>query len=185
VQPEEELDRRGRRELGRRAPAAFRRVEAAAQRRDDAGADFQAIDLAMKNKEVTRLRAEWIPQAHGEVLEVGIGTGLTASFYPAACTVTGIDSSEAMLREDGLVKEQPRGIDRKRREPMEPHAVIDPDPEGLLLERELEVRFRIDGLLREMEAPSQQLTSAILSRIKLLARLNIAERRLPQEKSWI
>ena len=45
----------------------------------------------------------------------------------------------------------------------------------------LRVRFRIDGLLREMDAPSQQLTSAILSRIKLLARLNIAERRLPQD----
>ena len=35
VQPEQELDRRGGGELGRRAPAAFRRVEAAAQRRDD------------------------------------------------------------------------------------------------------------------------------------------------------
>ena len=45
----------------------------------------------------------------------------------------------------------------------------------------LRVRFRIDGLLREMDAPPQQLTSAILSRIKLLARLNIAERRLPQD----
>ena len=45
----------------------------------------------------------------------------------------------------------------------------------------LRVRFRIDGLLREMESPPQQITSAILSRIKLLARLNIAERRLPQD----
>ena len=45
----------------------------------------------------------------------------------------------------------------------------------------LRVRFRIDGLLREMDPPPQQLTSAILSRIKLLARLNIAERRLPQD----
>jgi general secretion pathway protein E len=45
----------------------------------------------------------------------------------------------------------------------------------------LRVRFRIDGLLREMDAPPQQLASAILSRIKLLARLNIAERRLPQD----
>ena len=33
------------------------------------------------------------------VLEVGIGTGLTASFYPSTCTVIGIDSSDAMLRE--------------------------------------------------------------------------------------
>jgi general secretion pathway protein E len=45
----------------------------------------------------------------------------------------------------------------------------------------LRVRFRIDGLLCEMDAPPQQFTSAILSRIKLLARLNIAERRLPQD----
>ena len=34
-----------------------------------------------------------------EILEVGIGTGLTASLYPSTCTVTGIDVSEAMLRE--------------------------------------------------------------------------------------
>jgi general secretion pathway protein E len=45
----------------------------------------------------------------------------------------------------------------------------------------LRVRFRIDGLLREIDAPPQQLSSAIISRIKLLARLNIAERRLPQD----
>jgi phosphatidylethanolamine/phosphatidyl-N-methylethanolamine N-methyltransferase len=34
-----------------------------------------------------------------EVLEVGVGTGLTASLYPAHCRITGIDVSEAMLRE--------------------------------------------------------------------------------------
>jgi len=45
----------------------------------------------------------------------------------------------------------------------------------------LRVRFRIDGLLREMAPPPAQLTSAVLSRVKLLARLNIAERRLPQD----
>jgi general secretion pathway protein E len=45
----------------------------------------------------------------------------------------------------------------------------------------LRVRFRIDGHLREMEAPHQQLSSAVISRLKLLARLNIAERRLPQD----
>lgn len=45
------------------------------------------------------------------------------------------------------------------------------------------VRFRIDGLLREQEAQSRQLGSAIVSRIKIMAKLNIAERRLPQDGS--
>jgi phosphatidylethanolamine/phosphatidyl-N-methylethanolamine N-methyltransferase len=42
------------------------------------------------------------------VLDVGIGTGLTASLYPPDCTVTGIDVSEAMLRE-ALKRLQSRG----------------------------------------------------------------------------
>jgi len=44
------------------------------------------------------------------VLEVGFGTGLTASFYPDSCTVTGIDSSEAMLREAARHVEARRNI---------------------------------------------------------------------------
>lgn len=38
-------------------------------------------------------------QPGNEILEVGIGTGLTMSLYPADCRVTGIDLSEQMLRE--------------------------------------------------------------------------------------
>lgn len=45
----------------------------------------------------------------------------------------------------------------------------------------LKVRFRIDGLLRNEEAPAAQDTAAIVSRIKIMANLNIAERRLPQD----
>ena len=49
------------------------------------------------------------------------------------------------------------------------------------LEQSLRLRYRIDGVLREIEAPPAQLRAAILSRIKIMARLNIAERRLPQD----
>ena len=43
------------------------------------------------------------------------------------------------------------------------------------------VRFRIDGVLYERPNPAQQAFSAIISRIKILSKLDIAERRLPQD----
>jgi len=45
----------------------------------------------------------------------------------------------------------------------------------------LRVRYRIDGLLYEQEAPPRRLQAALTSRIKIMAELNIAERRLPQD----
>jgi len=52
---------------------------------------------------------------------------------------------------------------------------IEPFPAGLV------VRFRIDGLLRAVTAPAGVLPQAVISRIKIVANLNIAERRLPQD----
>ncbi len=48
-------------------------------------------------------------------------------------------------------------------------------------ESRLKVRYRVDGVLQETEAPPVQMSPAVISRIKLMARLNIAERRLPQD----
>jgi general secretion pathway protein E len=45
----------------------------------------------------------------------------------------------------------------------------------------LTVRMRVDGLLRAVPAPAHALPQALISRIKILAGLNIAERRLPQD----
>jgi general secretion pathway protein E len=48
-------------------------------------------------------------------------------------------------------------------------------------EESLRVRYRIDGILYDLEAPPRRLQAAVTSRIKLMAELNIAERRLPQD----
>jgi general secretion pathway protein E len=43
------------------------------------------------------------------------------------------------------------------------------------------VRYRIDGVLHDVESPPKRLQAAIVSRVKIMAKLNIAERRLPQD----
>ncbi len=48
-------------------------------------------------------------------------------------------------------------------------------------QRHLKVRFRIDGILYNTLSPPRHIHSAIVSRIKIMARLNIAEKRLPQD----
>lgn len=48
-------------------------------------------------------------------------------------------------------------------------------------ESRLKVRYRIDGVLHEAEAPPSSSSAAVISRVKILARLDIAERRLPQD----
>ncbi|SET46900.1 general secretion pathway protein E [Pseudomonas graminis] len=48
-------------------------------------------------------------------------------------------------------------------------------------ESQLKVRYRIDGVLHEAEAPPSSSSAAIISRLKIMARLDIAERRLPQD----
>ena len=48
-------------------------------------------------------------------------------------------------------------------------------------EDELKVRYRIDGVLHDVESAPKRLQAAIVSRIKIMAKLNIAERRLPQD----
>ena len=48
-------------------------------------------------------------------------------------------------------------------------------------EQTLKVRLRIDGVLQDIDAPPVKSTAAVISRIKIMAKLNIAERRLPQD----
>ncbi|WP_353632362.1 type II secretion system ATPase GspE [Pseudomonas canadensis] len=48
-------------------------------------------------------------------------------------------------------------------------------------ENQLKVRYRIDGVLHDAEAPPVSSSAAVISRVKIMARLDIAERRLPQD----
>ncbi len=48
-------------------------------------------------------------------------------------------------------------------------------------ENRLIVRYRIDGVLHEIESPPKRLSAAVISRVKIMANLDIAERRLPQD----
>ena len=48
-------------------------------------------------------------------------------------------------------------------------------------ENRLIVRYRIDGVLHEVESPPRRLSAAMISRVKIMAALDIAERRLPQD----
>jgi ubiquinone/menaquinone biosynthesis C-methylase UbiE len=57
------------------------------------------IDLAMRNKDTTRLRSESVPQANGDVLEIGIGSGLNLPFYSSSVRrLYGVDPSIELQR---------------------------------------------------------------------------------------
>lgn len=50
-----------------------------------------------------------------------------------------------------------------------------------IFERNARLRYRVDGVLRELTPPPREMYNAIISRIKIMAKLNIAEKRLPQD----
>src|SRR5215472_9322903 len=59
----------------------------------------RVIDLAMQNKDAARLRSVWIPHARGDVLEVGLGSGLNLPFYSRDVRrVVGVDPSVELQR---------------------------------------------------------------------------------------
>ena len=88
------------------------------------------------------------------------------------------DYSDAALRaqvEDAPVVKLINGIlsDAVRRGASDIH--VEP------YERELRVRYRVDGALQEIMQPPVRMTAALTSRLKIIADLNIAERRVPQD----
>lgn len=80
-----------------------------------------------------------------------------------------VESSDAPIQ---------RYVDRLMREALE-HRASDIHVEPL--ERRCRVRYRVDGVLWEVENPPRRLQAAIISRLKLMANMSIAEKRLPQD----
>ena len=129
-------------------------------------------------------------------VEIAVATPieLEAAFerlYPSGHAATGnidtdgIESADAPLEEDterlkDLASEAPviRMVNGIIGRAVETHASdihIEPFEDGL------RVRYRYDGLLHEVETPPGRLAAAITSRIKIMSKLDIAERRLPQD----
>ncbi len=48
-------------------------------------------------------------------------------------------------------------------------------------ERQVKIRYRVDGMLRDVMTPPKRMHAAVISRLKILGEMNIAERRLPQD----
>jgi general secretion pathway protein E len=125
------------------------------------------------------------------VLEVAVPIEIEAAFDrlyredAAGTHAAGSDEGEAPLEEDAerlkdLASEAPviRLVNQIIARAVETQASdIHIEP----FEDRLRVRYRYDGVLQEAESPAARLTAAITSRIKIMARLDIAERRLPQD----
>ena len=96
-----------------------------------------------------------------EALSAGASANDIASLESAA-------NSNAIIKFVNLVLYQ--GV-------VDPAADIHIEP----FEKDFKIRYRVDGALYEMKAPDVKMAPAIISRIKILSNLNIAERRVPQD----
>jgi general secretion pathway protein E len=126
------------------------------------------------------------------VLEVAVPIEIEAAFdrlyrdeATADDTAGGGEHGDAPLEEDAerlkdLASEAPviRLVNQMISRAVETHASdIHIEP----FEDRLRIRYRYDGVLQEAESPPVRLTAAITSRVKIMAKLDIAERRLPQD----
>ncbi len=176
-------------ELGSINPAYFRQARICPLRVQDgqliaAMADPGDVDAVEALEKATGLRLVRRLARERELLDA-----LTAYYAEGGETATGAEAGEGgSIEEDqddvehlrDLASEAPviRLVNVMISRAMEQRASdIHIEP----FEKELRIRYRIDGILHDIEAPPRRLQAALISRIKLMAKLNIAERRLPQD----
>src|SRR5437868_1502913 len=144
----------------------------------DSGAiDRRTLDRARRVATETGARLDQVLTQLGLVSDRGLAEALARLI--AAPLVGAADYPDAPLFHDRL---KPKFLRRVRALPIaravETHASdvhLEPFPDRL------RIRYRYDGVLHEVEPPPARLQAAVISRIKIMARLDIAERRLPQD----
>jgi general secretion pathway protein E len=139
--------------------------------------DFETIAAV---RSATGLRVQTAIAAEGEIVEA-----VNRYYGEAERPVTDFDGADGQASEDlehlrDMASEAPviRLVNAMIAQAVEKRASdIHIEP----FEREFRVRYRIDGVLYAQDSPPRELKAAIISRVKLMAKLNIAERRLPQD----
>jgi general secretion pathway protein E len=142
--------------------------------------DFETIS-AVRN--CTGLRVETVLASEGEILEAIEKHYGAAGQQQRAGDLdfqTGAEGSEDLEQLRDMASEAPviRLVNAMIASAVEKRSSdIHVEP----FEKIFRIRYRIDGVLYDQESPPKELKAAIISRIKLMAKLNIAERRLPQD----
>ena len=145
-----------------------------------AAADVHELSFAL-GRDVRACVAD--PECVAALLGEHYGTGAEVLAGIAEGRVAAVDSATAAVSAEELVAMagQPpvvRFVNEVLEQAIREHASdIHFEP----FERELRIRCRIDGALREWPSPAPQLVLPVCSRLKVIANLDIAERRVPQD----
>src|SRR5258705_3891936 len=177
----------GGRFAGERLSPRFLKEERIFPYEDRAGALTLAIarpieDETIRAAEIALQREVTIAVATADDIDAALATTLetAATKEPKAteATTAAIDDNLDDLRDLARGAPVVRALDELLRLAVEQrgtHLHIEP------LDNVLQVRVRIDGLLKPVSAPPMSMAKGLLSRLKIMAGLNITERRLPQD----
>ncbi|MFC1594485.1 GspE/PulE family protein, partial [Candidatus Omnitrophota bacterium] len=140
---------------------------------------FEINTVVARPKEILESIEAYYSEDSNKVLEEiisSMGTDVQLELVKGGDTEEGL-SAEELTR---LVQEAPvikltEAILRQGIESKASDILIEP------MEKQLRIRFRIDGTLRALDSPPKTLHPSIVSRIKVMSQLDIAEHRLPQD----
>ncbi len=165
------------------------------------------VDASSEDQPRVLLRPDATPQALAEVQRIGIRPAALqrvseAEFNQQLSRLYEGGGNAQLLNAETLGGEL--DLDDVARELSEPEDLLESDDDAPIIrlinaliteaikenasdihiepfETRLSIRFRVDGVLREVLEPPRQVASLLVSRIKVMARLDIAEKRLPQD----